>query len=124
MSVKVNSLALGISWILRIGVLTSLTLETAGVLWNYVQTGDQSLNLTGTWQFTGGNFFDFASRTFGSMSNPNPLSVISLGIAVLMLTPYLRVIAGVIYYIVQRDWKYVGFTLFVLGVITAGLVLL
>jgi uncharacterized membrane protein len=95
------------------------------VLLNYLQTGDQTLTLTSAWNFNGGNFFDFATSTFRSVSsNPSALSIISLGITVLMLTPYIRVIAGVIYYLVQKDWKYVGLTLFVLAVITSGLVLL
>jgi uncharacterized membrane protein len=55
---------------------------------------------------------------------PSPLNIMSLGIMTLMLTPYVRVVAGVIYYGVQKDWKYVGITLFVLAVITTGLVVL
>jgi uncharacterized membrane protein len=125
MSVKVSSLSLGISWILRVGVTVSLALELAGVLLNYIQTGNQSLDLSTAWQFKGGNFFDFASSTVTSIgAAPNPLHIMSLGVMVLMLTPYVRVVAGVIYYGVQEDWKYVGITLFVLAVITTGLAVL
>lgn len=125
MSVKVSSLSLGISWILRIGVTVSLALESAGVLLNYIQTGNQSLDLSAAWQFKGGNFFDFATSTVRAIgAAPSPLDIMSLGIMTLMLTPYVRVIAGVVYYGVQKDWKYVGITLFVLTVITTGLVVL
>ena len=125
MGVKVSSLALGISWILRIGVTISLALESAGLLLYYIQTGDSSLDLSSSWQFKGGNFFNFASSTVTAIgAAPNPLHIMSLGVMVLMLTPYVRVVAGVIYYGVQKDWKYVGITLFVLGVITTGLAVL
>jgi uncharacterized membrane protein len=125
MSVRVSSLSLGISWILRVGVTLSLALESAGVLLNYIQTGNQSLDLSPVWQFKGGNFFDFATSTVMAIgAAPSPLNIMSLGVMTLMLTPYVRVVAGVIYYGVEKDWKYVGITLFVLAVITTGLVVL
>jgi len=125
MGMKVSSLSLGISWILRVGVTVSLALELAGVILYTIQTGNQSLDLSAAWQFKGGNFFDFASTTVTSIgSSLSPLNVMSLGVMILMLTPYVRVVAGVIYYGVQKDWKYVGITLFVLAVITTGLAVL
>jgi len=125
MGMKVSSLSLGISWILRVGVTVSLVLELAGVLLYTIQTGNQSLDLSVSWQFKGGNFFNFASSTVtATRTTLSPLSVMSLGVMILMLTPYVRVVAGVIYYAVQRDWKYVWITLFVLAVITTGLVVL
>ena len=125
MSVKVSSLSLGISWILRVGVTVSLALELAGVLLYYIQTGNQSLDLSAAWQFKGGNFFDFAASTVKAIGpSPSPLNIMSLGVMTLMLTPYVRVVAGVIYSGVQEDWRYVGITLFVLAVITTGLVVL
>jgi uncharacterized membrane protein len=39
-----------------------------------------------------------------------------------MITPYFRIIAAVVYYTVERDWKYVAITFFVFSVITAALV--
>jgi uncharacterized membrane protein len=125
MSMKVSSLSLGISWILRVGVTVSLVLESAGVLLDYIQTGNSSLDLSAVWQFKGGNFFDFTASTIRALgATPSPLNIMSLGVMTLMLTPYARVVAGVIYYGVQKDWKYVGITLFVLAVITTGLVVL
>jgi uncharacterized membrane protein len=46
---------------------------------------------------------------------------VSLGIVTLMLTPYFRIIAAVVYYGIEKDWKYVTITFFVLSVITAAL---
>jgi uncharacterized membrane protein len=41
-----------------------------------------------------------------------------------MFTPYFRVVASVVYYSVERDWKYVAITFFVFLVITYALVIL
>ena len=122
MSAGSPGLQLGISWILRIGVILSLVLESAGLILNYLYTGDSSLNLSPKWLAGGENFFGFASSTLGSFfSGANPVSIVALGVAVLVFTPYARVIAAVFYYAVEKDWKYVGITLLVLAVITYGL---
>jgi uncharacterized membrane protein len=119
-----TSLELGISWILRAGVAASLGLESLGLFLNYLYTGDSSLSLSTTWLARGGNFFGFASSLLGSLaSGVTPVSVTGLGVIVLVLTPYFRVLASVIYYTVQRDWRYVAITLTVLVVITFGLAL-
>jgi uncharacterized membrane protein len=115
----------GISWILRAGVGASLFLESLGILLNYVRTGESSLVLAPSWIAGGGTFFGFASNSITSvLSGATPLGIMALGVAVLMLTPYARIIAAVIYYAVEKDWKYVGITFFVFLVITFGLVLL
>ncbi len=48
---------------------------------------------------------------------------ITLGIVVLILTPYIRVIASVIYFGIRKDYKYVIITLFVLTALTISLYL-
>jgi len=48
--------------------------------------------------------------------------LINLGIAVLILTPYVRILASVLYFaFVARNWKYTLFTASVLGVLTYSL---
>lgn len=47
--------------------------------------------------------------------------LIQLGLLVLILTPIARVIFSVIAFLYQRDWKYVAFTLIVLGVLLSSL---
>jgi uncharacterized membrane protein len=119
-----TSLQLGISWILRIGVILSVLFNAAGLLLDYAQTGSASLNLApgSSWNVKAGNFFDFAYSTTRSLSGGlTPVALASLGIVVLMLTPYIRIIAAVFYYSVERDWKYVAITSFVFAVITLGL---
>ena len=53
----------------------------------------------------------------------SPRLLVSLGIAVLLFTPYLRVLASVVFFAaVEHDWKYTLFTGFVLAVLTSSLV--
>jgi uncharacterized membrane protein len=119
-----TSLQLGISWILRIGVILSVLFNAAGLLLDYAQTGSASLNLVpgSSWNVKEGNFFDFAYSTTRSLfGGLTPVALASLGIVILMFTPYIRVIAAALYYGVERDWKYVAITSFVFAVITFGL---
>jgi uncharacterized membrane protein len=47
-----------------------------------------------------------------------------MGIGVLMLTPFVRVLASVFYFaFVEHNWKYTLFTAFVLSVLTYSLFL-
>jgi uncharacterized membrane protein len=108
-----------------VGVVLSVIFEAAGLLLNYVQTGSSSFAFAGAWRVAGGNFFDFTLSTIRSLvSGANPVELVSLGIVTLMLTPYFRVVASVVYYGVEKDWKYVAITSFVLIVITCALVAL
>jgi uncharacterized membrane protein len=43
---------------------------------------------------------------------------------VLVLTPYFRIIAAVVYYAAAKDWNFVAITAAVFGIITLGLVAL
>ena len=49
------------------------------------------------------------------------MEVLGLGIVVLMLTPYVRVVASVLYFGLAKNPKYLLITLFVLLVLTASL---
>ncbi len=104
----------------------SLALESIGILLNYLQTGESSLVVpSADWLARGGNFFGFASSTIASVvAGSGPVSLTALGVTVLMLTPYARVVAAVSYYAIEKDWRYLGITLFVFAVITLGLVAL
>ena len=125
MSRTTPTLEAGIGWILRAGVAVSLLLETAGLLLNFAYTGQTSLTLSQQWLAGGENFFGFASSTLTSLTKgADPVSITGLGIAVLILTPYIRVIAAVVYYLATKDWNYVAITTTVFLIITTGLVLL
>jgi len=51
-----------------------------------------------------------------------PYAIIGLGMLFLIVTPVLRVALSVIFFLVERDWLYVGITVFVLTVLLLSLV--
>ena len=108
--------------ILSLGVLTSAAFLTAGILWRWINTGHPQLD----YGISGTNLFEFwisdiRQVTCGAF---RPRLLINLGIAVLMLTPYLRVLASMIYFAaIERNVKYTVFTGLVLCVLTYSLFL-
>jgi len=103
-------------------VLFSVFLEAAGLLISYSQTGSSVASLDAVWRASPGNFFSFATATLtGVISGSGPVSIVGLGILVLMLTPYLRILAAIVYYAIVKDYRYLGITLVVFAVINAGL---
>ncbi|QQG48608.1 MAG: DUF1634 domain-containing protein [archaeon] len=120
-----SSLQVGIGWILRVGVIASLVLESAGLLLRYAQTGDASISLTPYWLANSGNFFAFLQSALSSLGGGlTSISLIELGLAVLVLTPYARMLAALVYYSLERDRKYVAITFTVFLIINLGLFLL
>lgn len=108
--------------ILQDGVLLSLGLIAAGLTWVWFRTGYLSLS----YQISGVNLFEFVSEELRLAAHGaiRPRLLINLGIAVLMLTPFIRVAASVVYFLgVLKNWKYTLFTAIVLSVLTYSLFL-
>ena len=108
--------------ILFVGVLLSLTLIVAGLVWHWALVG----HLQFDYAITGMNLFQFLLADVQRFASGaiHPQLVISMGIVVLMLTPYVRVLASVLYFgLIEHNWKYTLFTGFVLGVLTYSLFL-
>jgi uncharacterized membrane protein len=111
-----------VGYILFVGVMLSLTLIVAGLVWHWALVG----HLQFEFSVTGANLFQFVladvhDLLFGPI---RPQLAISAGIAVLILTPYVRVLASVLYFaLIERNFKYTLFTTFVLGVLTYSLFL-
>lgn len=104
------------------GVLTSITLIAAGVVWRLWATGQLGFDyeIAGTTVF-GFVLLDVQQLLAGAL---RPRLLANLGIAILMLTPYARVLASMLYFaIVERDLAYTSFTGFVLAVLTYSLFL-
>ncbi len=111
-----------VGYILLYGVLLSMALVVAGLCWRWLRTGHLWLD----YQISGMNLFQLvgAEIRLAAFGQLRPRLLINLGIAVLMLTPFLRVVASVAYFAaVLRNWKYSLFTLFVLTVLTYSLFL-
>jgi len=119
---SMNHMDVLVGYILLIGVLLSVFLIITGTAWNWIQTH----SLTATFTITSPNYFDFLRSSLDQLFHGaiQPHLLISLGIAVLMLTPYLRVLVSVIYFaFFARNLKYTIFTLFVFIVLTYSLFL-
>ena len=114
-----------ISYLLITGVIISLCLEVTGIvlfsrLYHTlnVMPANKSLLIQGQNFFT---FLYFVAQGEG-MAN-QAILFMTLGVAVLILTPYIRVIASFIFFAWERDYKYVLITAFVLVILTVSLTL-
>jgi len=111
-----------VGYILLIGVLLSVALLMVGFIWRWVRVG----NLRFEHSIDGMNFFEFIHSTLRQITSQafRPRLFLNMGIAVLMLTPFVRVLASVFYFaLAEHNWKYTLFTGFVLGVLTYSLFL-
>ncbi len=111
-----------VGYILLIGVVLSMALIATGVIWHWLSTGRPGIAYT----IAGMNMFDFviAVSRQASAGAFGPRLFVNLGIAVLLLTPYVRVFASMIYFaLADRNLKYTLFTGFVFGVLTYSLFL-
>ncbi len=113
-----------ISWILITGVIISLVLEIAGVALYGISSGNLQISQDTSVFIRGHGFFSFiVQQILGENSGSSGLLLITAGITVLILTPYVRLLASVFYFAWQKNTKYVFITLFVLVVVTLSLTL-
>jgi uncharacterized membrane protein len=108
--------------ILLAGVLSSMALLAAGLAWHWVTSGNMTLD----YSLAGTTVFQFVLADIGQLTPAaiRPRALVNLGIAVLLLTPYVRVLASMLYFaLVERNLKYSVFTAFVLLVLTYSLFL-
>ena len=111
-----------VGYILLAGVLISSALLAIGLIWHWVRWR----NLRFEHSIVGMNFFDFILSTLRQVSSHDirPRFILNMGIGVLMLTPFVRVLASVFYFALkERNWKYTLFTGFVFCVLAYSLFL-
>lgn len=111
-----------VGYILQEGVLLSLVLIAGGLFWAWLRTGHLAVN----YHIAGMNLYQFVVHEvqLSIHGAVRPRLLVNLGIAVLMLTPFVRVAASVVYFLgVLRNWKYTLFTAVVLSVLTYSLFL-
>ena len=104
------------------GVFLSVALIAAGLGWRWAQTGSPRLD----YEISGANLFQFvvADIRQAMAGALRPRLLVNGGIALLMLTPFLRVLVSMLFFILaERNAKYAVFTAFVLGVLTYSLFL-
>lgn len=109
-----------ISRALRIGVWTSSLLMGAGLLVSSLQSGVVQVPEKNP------SLMELLSSLFSkAMLLPRGSEAITLlyaGVVVLMLTPFVRVLAAAIAFGVEKDWKFVGVSLVVLCMLVGELV--
>jgi uncharacterized membrane protein len=108
--------------LLAAGTLTSVTLIAVGIVWHGLATGtprfDYTLAGTTVFQFV---LDDVRQLAAGAL---RPRLLVNVGMAVLLLTPYTRVLASMAYFaLVERNSKYTVFTGIVLATLTYSLFL-
>ena len=107
---------------LQVGVTLSLVLIATGLVWHRLKWGTFEWQLD--YKLPATTVFGFlvadVEQATGEPARPRML--VNLGIAVLMLTPYVRVLMSMLYFaLVERNRKYAVFTAFVLAMLTYGL---
>ncbi len=119
-----------ISYALRVGVLLSALIILAGILRFALMhdTGYSKVlphHLPDILRFhtaSGPGYFPISLRAVvAGAAVGKPYAIIELGILLLIATPIVRVALSVLFFLAQRDWLYVGITLFVLGVLALSL---
>lgn len=116
---KMDSL---VGYLLLVGVVSSVMLILSGVIWHGVSTGTLAVE----YKIRGMNFFEFALKSLEDLSHGGIRSrfLVNLGIVTLMLTPFVRVLASMLYFaFAERNFKYTVFTAVVLAILSYSLFL-
>lgn len=118
-----EKLELAISYILIIGVIASVAMEAIGIFSYYYINRDLSITFQPQYALKGADFFSYSGVTLQSLIQGNwtPFQILALGLVLLMITPYMRVVASVVYFGLVRNVKYLFITAFVLAILTASL---
>ncbi len=113
-----------ISYLLIIGVVAAVVLEAIGMALYFGAFGNLQYSQAPNVYVHGEDFFSFAAAQFQQLFvSANAVLFMTLGIIILVLTPYIRAIASCIYFGWEKNWRYVLITLFVLVVLTISLIL-
>jgi uncharacterized membrane protein len=114
-----------ISYLLIVGVIVSLCLEVTGiVLFSSLYHNLNIMPDNKSLFIQGRDFFTFLyTIARGEGMDNQAILFMTLGVAVLILTPYVRVVASFIYFAWERNYKYVLITAFVLVILTVSLTL-
>jgi uncharacterized membrane protein len=119
-----------ISYALRVGVLLSAAVILVGIVLyaltqntGYAKVLPHHLQDILAYHSSSGPAFFPASpaAVFREAIAGKPYAIIGLGMVLLILTPIVRVALSVFFFLAQRDWLYVGITLFVLAVLAFSL---
>jgi uncharacterized membrane protein len=100
----------------------SLLVEAIGILLYHLSYGNFNILEERSLFIHGRNFFDFIMELFeGDYAGKNAIFLMSLGLVILILTPFVRVLISVLYFAWEKNTKYILITLFVLVLLTISL---
>jgi uncharacterized membrane protein len=117
-----SNFELAISYLLGAGVVSSLVLVGAGIFLYYLDFGSLAISEKKALFLREKDFFYFLYDLLRGGNSPGrALWTLTLGIAVLILTPYLRVLLSVFYFLREKDFKFFLITLFVFLILTLSL---
>jgi uncharacterized membrane protein len=111
-----------VGYILLVGLLVSMALIVIGLVWRWLATDQLGLE----YSIASTNLFGFVLADLQQMFSGvfRPRLFTNLGLAVLTLTPYVRVLASMLYFaLVENNRKYTVVTGFVFAVLTYSLFL-
>lgn len=111
-----------VGYLLLVGVVSSGILILSGVVWHWLSTGTLAVE----YRIRGMNLFEFALKSLEDLSRGGIRSrlLVNLGIVTLMLTPFVRVLASMLYFaFAERNFKYTVFTAVVLAILSYSLFL-
>lgn len=120
--ISASNMEVLVGYILLVGVLVSIVLIGIGLIWHYAATGRLGL----VYSIAGMNLYHFVLSDFSQVAHLSirPRLLVNVGIATLMLTPYVRVLASMLYFaFAARNGRYTVFTAFVFLVLTYSLFL-
>ena len=111
-----------VSYVLVVGVVTSVVLEIIGIGLYFGAYGNLQVSQASNVFITGENFFAFVVEKIQNLFvSENAVLFMTLGVIILILTPYVRAIASFGYFAWERNFKYVLITFFVIFVLTLSL---
>jgi uncharacterized membrane protein len=111
-----------IGYLLISGVVLSLLVEMVGIVSFFNTYGHLKILQDKSMFLDGNNFFAFLYALFqGKHHLQRPILLMILGISILVLTPYIRVVLSVIYFGWKKNIPFLLITLFVFFVITLSL---
>lgn len=124
---RIEKLESTISYILIVGVFLSLVLISIGLVSYYTPRGFSSEpHFTTKWQMDGSNFFSYMDNFISLRStthfDSNAIKIMALGLVILIITPFMRVFASVVFFGLSRNYKYLLITSFVLITLTVSLI--
>jgi uncharacterized membrane protein len=112
----IHRVELAISYILRLGVITSIALVTFGMCLTFLHHPDYTTHTQPVKEVpqVAKDFPSTLSATWTSLREFHGQGFVILGLLVLLITPVIRVAVSIFAFAIQKDWPFVCITTLVL----------